>query len=265
MQFSALLDGKLAGRTSRVEPATIVLLGGTPCDYARLRVRQPAPDAASDAHTLVKLSVGCTEAGPATPPRIWLSGAVFAELGIVNGAVLSAELVGASAVRPWVELRVSPHGLFEASAELSSELIGGSAWPSPLSLPTAAEVRFGLSVGVSAAQLHHPWRSDCRCRATLVRRETRLELRSRHSRVAPPGVAVGVAAPTAGAEEEWGLVSLTTPVRFVAPAPTARHEPAAAHAAPADPLLLVLLGLVQLAPGGGRAVGSSPTDAAAYK
>eukprot|EP00962_Isochrysis_galbana_P053219 scaffold24669_cov124-Isochrysis_galbana.AAC.1 len=186
----AASDG--VGRTASVEPACLASLGATPCDYLRLRVLRPAageaaPAAAAAASTLVKLSVAST--GPqSTPPRIWLSGIVLAELGVGVGAVLGVELVHARAMRPWSALHVSP----VAAATPSGATEPRAVWPSPLALPTAAEVR--LSLGVGAPLRYHPWRSDCRCRETLVRHATRVSVGARLARSPLHAVAVGVGA-----------------------------------------------------------------------
>lgn len=179
------------GRTASVEPACLASLSATPCDYLRLRVLRPAADAAAPAaaassSTLVKISVASDGTAPQCPARIWLSGLVLAELDIGVGAVLHAELVPARAVLPWSALHVSPVPDPTPSGATEPRAV----WPSPLALPTAAEVR--LSLGVGSPSRYHPWRSDCRCRETLVRHTTRVAVASRLSREPLLAIAVGV-------------------------------------------------------------------------
>jgi hypothetical protein len=198
MEVFAEAASEDAGRTASVEPACLASLGATSCDYLRLRVltsaagddalsKSPTPEAA--ASTLVKLSVASTGAGPqSTPPRVWLSGVVLAELGVGVGAVLGAELVHASAVRPWPALRVSP----VAAATPSGITEPRAVWPPPFALPTATEVRISLGIGIGAPLRYHPWHPHCRCRETLVRNGTRVSVAARLARQPLHAVAMGV-------------------------------------------------------------------------
>ena len=236
MELSVSVDGSSEGRRARLGAPLLLALGGTPCDFLRL-----APRPGAHKHTLVALQLIEGSGG------LQLSSLSLSDLGLPPEGThtLWATVVHASELRPWAQIHVSTAGS-----------------PSPLALPTAAEVRCALGVSGGGGR-YHAWRSECLCRQTLVRVETHISLESRFSREELHGVARGVRQPMAAcaraageAEADagatvgctWGTIDHSTPVRYVS-STSAEQASSGIYRSNVDPLLLVLMGLLQRTPG----------------
>ena len=257
---SVAASADLDGWRAQVCLSALLSLGGTPCDFVRLR-KSSTPRASSA--VLVKLEVrrtgdsggGAPAAADGSSPAIWLGRDALDRAQLQEGDLVEVELVRAAEVRLWAEVHVSA--------------VEAQDWRSPLALPTATDVRAALGVvAPPGGGRIHPWRSDCLGHGALVHRRTPLTLRAQASQravcciasaVAPSG---GEAGGAAGGEEEesWGWVGESTPVRLVACA-GAEATAAGGACSGVSRLLLFLHGVVEAGATGAGAGGATASPA----